>query len=340
MPHPIHALLAPFWAAQIFTGAKSFIDNPLLGSRRLNALGLHAARVRAASALTRWRRAGLASHITPEDRERFERDGVVEIRDFLPLELFQQLRHELLDFRGAARETVQGDAITRRIAIDIELQKAAPGVRHFVRHPRWRGLARYVASFNMEPLLYLQSILPHRHDAPPDPQLQFHADTFHPAMKAWFFLNDVSLEQGPFAYVRGSHRLTPERLAWEKSRSLTARDGSCRLSGRGSLRIGEQELEGLGLPQPTIFAVPANTLIVADTFGFHARSPASTAEPRIEIWAYSRHNPFRPLRGLNMGSLPGIAERRIGWRWRLADMASGLVNQPWRAVGLKRAADD
>jgi hypothetical protein len=202
------------------------------------------------------------------------------------------------------------------------------------------ALARYIASFDMEPLLYLQSILPNRHDAPPDPQLQIHTDTFHPAMKAWYFLNDVGAEQGPFAYVRGSHRLTPERLAWEKSRSLAAGDGVCRLSGRGSLRIREEELAGLSLPQPTIFAVPANTLIVADTFGFHARSPASTSEPRVEIWAYSRHNPFRPFRGWDIGSVPGIAERRIGWRWRLADRASGLINQPWRAVGSKRATDD
>ncbi len=31
----------------------------------------------------------------------------------------------------------------------------------------------------------------------------------------------------------------------------------------------------MGLPEPRIFAVPANTLVVADTFGFHARGPAS-----------------------------------------------------------------
>lgn len=334
------ALLAPVWAAQLFTGAKSFIDNPLIGSTRLNRLGLHTARVRAAHAMAEWRRAGLAAHVRPEDRGAFDRDGVVEIRDFLPPDQFQQLREELLSFRGTARETVQGHTITRRIAIDQHLQRAAPSVGHFVRHHRWRSLARYVAGFDIEPLFYLQSILPNRYDGPPDPQLQFHADTFHPAMKAWLFLNDVPIDQGPFAYVRGSHRLTPERLAWERRRSLTVRDGKCRLSGRGSFRIGEEELASLGLAPPSLFAVPANTLVVADTFGFHARSAASSLAPRVEIWAYSRHNPFRPFRGLDIGSLPGIAERRIGWRWKLADMADGLIKQPWRPVGLKRATDE
>jgi hypothetical protein len=101
---PIKALLAPFWAAQLFTSAKSFIDNPLIGSARLNALGLHAARVRAAHAMARWRRAGLAAHVQPDERDSFQRDGVVEIRELLPPALFQQLRQELLGFRGAARK--------------------------------------------------------------------------------------------------------------------------------------------------------------------------------------------------------------------------------------------
>src|SRR3546814_10764321 len=69
-------------------------------------------------------------------------------------------------------------------------------------------------------------------------------------MKAWLVLEDVPVETGPFAYVKGSHRLTPQRLAWEKQRSLGARDGDCRLSARGSPRIDVSELTGLGLPHP------------------------------------------------------------------------------------------
>lgn len=35
----------PIWFGELFTGAKSFKANPLLGSERLNRYGLHAARV-------------------------------------------------------------------------------------------------------------------------------------------------------------------------------------------------------------------------------------------------------------------------------------------------------
>jgi hypothetical protein len=339
MPH-LTPLLAPFWFAQLFTGAKSFVDNPLIGSPRLNALGLHAARVRAAHAMAARRRAKLAAAVEAEDRSAFDRDGVVEIRNFLPAPTFDALREQLRVYRGPAREMVQGDTITRRLALDPAARRALPAFECFSEDRRWAALARYVAGFDIEPLLYVQSILPQRHSAPPDPQVRFHADTFYPAMKAWLFLEDVPLETGPFAYVKGSHKLTPARLAWEKQRSLDARDGDCRLSARGSLRIDTGELAALGLPQPTVFAVPANTLVIADTFGFHARTPASLPATRVEIWAYGRRNPFRPFRGWDVLSLPGIAERRIPLRWWLGDRAAKLMPQPWRPVGLKGPADD
>lgn len=333
-------LLTPVWAAQLLSGAKSFVDNPLIGSPWLNARGLHAGRVKLAHGMADKRRARLADKVDPADKATFDRDGVVEIRDFLPPDLFSALRAEIHDFRGPARETVQGDTITRRFAIDPPAIRAIPAIRTFTGDPRWRGLSRYVASFDIEPLLYIQSILSHRHEAPPDPQLALHSDTFHPAMKAWLFLEDVTPDIGAFTYVRGSHRLTPERLAWEKRRSLTARDGSCRLSARGSLRIEAHELAELALPQPTMFAVPANTLVIADTFGFHARGPSSFASTRIELWAYERPNPFRPFTGLDLGSLPGIAERRIPLRWWARDKMSSLAPHAWVAKGLKHVTDD
>lgn len=338
--NPFAALLAPVWFAQLFTGAKSFVDNPLIGSSRLNAMGLHAGRVRLAHGMTARRRAALASSVSPDDRAQFDRDGVVAITDFLPGEVFTALRQQILAHRAPVREAVQGDTITRRLAIDPAARHAIPALAAFQRDRRWRGLARYVAGFDIEPLLYVQSILPNRHAAPPDPQTVLHADTFYPAMKAWLFLEDVAPEHGPFAYVKGSHRLTPERIAWEREKSLHVRNGDCRLSARGSFRVRAEELAGLDLPQPTRFAVPANTLVIADTFGFHARTQASHPATRIELWAYGRRNPFRPFKGWDIWSVPGIAERRIGLRWWLGDRAAKLVPQPWKSAGIKGPADE
>ena len=118
------------------------------------------------------------------------------------------------------------------------------------------------------------------------------------------------------------------------------REEGDRLSARGSFRIERQELSTLGLPQPVSLAVPANTLVVADTFGFHARGEALHRSTRIELWAYNRRNPFLPFTGLDIGSIPGIAERRIPLRWLTHDIWKPLIGQPWAKAGRKRPGDE
>lgn len=333
-------LAAPWWVAQLATGAKSFRDNPLIGSPRLNAYGLHTSRVRLAHALAWSRRARLTTGLAPGDREAFDRDGFVVLRDFLPPALFTALRDAVLSQRFDTREMRQGNTVTRRIAIGPAFLQAIPQVQALLRDTRFRALCRYVGSFRSEPLHYVQTILTDSGVPDPDPQTNLHADTFHPTLKAWFFLNDVEEEDGPFSYVPGSHRLTAPRLAWEHARSLTARTSDDFLSARGSLRVAAEELPGLELPEAQRFPVPANTLVVADTCGFHARVAATRPSRRLELWSFSRRNPFVPWTGADLLSAPGIAERRIDAMWRLRDRFRILGGQPWKPSGSKLVLDD
>jgi hypothetical protein len=335
----LRLLLAPWWALQLATGAKAFSDNPLIGSRRLNQRGLHVGRVKLAHAIARSRRRRLSRLVSADDAAAFARDGYVAVPNFLPQDEFRNLRDEVMAFNGPAREMVQGDTITRRYALDPEALRAIPAARRLLANRRWQGLVRFVGSFDTEPLTYIQTILSHRHDAPPDPQTSFHADTFHPTVKAWLFLTDVKEDEGPLTYVPGSHRPTPARLAWEKARSLEAR-GLDRMSSRGSLRIEETELACLGLPAPVRFAVPANTLVVCDTNGFHARGPSVRPSTRVEIWAYGRRNPFLPWTGLDLTGVRGLAERRVPLWWALGDRFGRWIGRPWADAGRKRPADE
>ena len=327
-------LLLPWWVAQIATGAKAFSDNPVIGSPTLNRWGLHVTRVRIAAALAAFRRRRLSELVAREDRAAFDRDGFVIRENFLPPAEFEALREEALGYEGPAREMLQGDTITRRMALAPQALRAMPHVRQLLATPAWRGLTRYVGSFDSEPVTYIQSILSHVNDSDPDPQTMLHADTFHATAKAWLFLTDVAADEGPFVYVPGSHRMTPERLAWEWDHSIRARHGLDRLSSRGSLRIREDELASLGLPRPRAFAVPANTLVVADTSGFHARGPSIRPSTRVEIWGYGRRNPFLPWTGFDLLSLPGIAERRAPLMWAARDRFQAMVGQPWADAGV------
>ncbi|HEY4471574.1 MAG TPA: phytanoyl-CoA dioxygenase family protein [Stellaceae bacterium] len=325
-------LRVPLWTAQLATATKSFERNPVIGSRWLNERGLHTARARLAGRIAEMRRRRLASLVSAADRAAFARDGFVIRPNFLPESEFAELLRQVKTYRGTLREIGEGDTILRKIALDPKTLAALPALGRLLRHPEWRGLIRYIGSRDAEPVVWIQSILRHAHDGPADPQTALHADTFHPTVKAWLFLTDVAANAGPFTYVPGSHRLTPQRLAWERRMSLAApssRDPEIR---QGSFRIDPSDLAALGLPDPRIFAVPANTLIVADTFGFHARGPSVGRSVRVEIWAYGRRSPFVPWPGHDWWSGAALARRSL-LGWRLGDLMerTGVKPHRWRA---------
>ena len=330
-------LRAPIHLVALLTGAKSFADNLFLGSAYLNRLGLHATRLRAAHALARRRRARLASLVPAEQRQQFDRNGYVILRDLLPEERFARLQSAIFSAQLDSREQLQGDTITRRVAIGATLRRRLPELEALLESQRWKDLMAYVASTRSEPLYYIQAILGGVAEGPPDPQLELHSDTFQPSLKAWYFLTDVEEDGRPLIYVAGSHRLTGARLEWERKKSLSVLHEGDRLSQRGSLRVSRSELEDLGLPQPTRFCVPANTLVVADTYGFHARGDAAGPTVRVEIWAYCRRSPFLPWTGLDLLSWRPISLRRAEWLNSLLDWLdhSGWMKQHWRRVGKK-----
>jgi hypothetical protein len=116
--HRIISLKAPLWLAALGTGAKSFVANPVIGSRRLNARGLHVGRVQLAARMAGLRRARLAQAASEADQAAFARDGFVLKESFLPQAAFEQLRREVFETEWDVREMRQGGTVTRRIPLD------------------------------------------------------------------------------------------------------------------------------------------------------------------------------------------------------------------------------
>jgi hypothetical protein len=320
------AAASPLWAVQLITGAKSFEQNPLIGSRRLNAHGLHVRRVAAAHRLAAARRSRLAHLVRDADRATFEARGYVVRRDFLPAAAFAALRDEIAAYRGPIREKTEGRTILRKVTVGPAVLAAIPALRTVHDSPEWQGLIRYVGSRDTAPAMYLQGVLQHAADGAADPQTFVHADTFHPTVKAWLFLTDVAEDEGPFTYVPGSHRLTPERLEWERQMSLDAAGSADFETRQGSFRIAESGLGALGFPPPVAVAVPANTLVVADTFGFHARGRSARPSLRVEVWGIGQRNPFLPWTAVDhlIGALGTVG--RIDDPW---DVQTGLSMFDW-----------
>ena len=198
--------------------------------------------------------------------------------------------------------------------MDDEALAQAPHLKKFIRDPRFLGLCNYVGSRLKHPFCQVQVLERDFEANQSDPQKSVHIDTFHPTLKGWLFLDDVGPEQGPFHYVPGSHRLTRRRLAWERAQSLQARLSPDEHVAAGSFRAGPEDLQQMGLPEPVAVTVKANTLVLADTVGFHRRGQAEDSRPRRAIYVYMRTNPFNPILGFRSNAWRKL-ELAVFKRW-------------------------
>lgn len=108
-----------------------------------------------------------------------------------------------------------------------------------------------------------------------DNQKNLHIDTFFPALKFWWFSQDVSADQGAFVYALGSANHTTEYYSWLYEESIKVcdknyEDWKLRDHEEGSLRVSETELKVMGLEAKPV-EVKKNTLVLGNVGGFHGR---------------------------------------------------------------------
>lgn len=325
----------PLWGLQVFGMSKSFSANPVIGSTILNRLGLHAARAAAAHGFAKLRWALLSWQVPSDLRKSFQAQGFIVIPNVLSEAEFETLEREVRAQKDCeVRECIQGDTLTHRILLDDAALAHLPGMRPLLEHPLFEPLLTYCSAHRKRPLHYIQSIKNGAADGKADPQKALHADTFHPTMKSWFFLDDVTPDGGPFTYVPGSNRLTRKRLAWEYRRSLAAKSDPDGYSERGSLRVGPDDLRAMGLPDPIALPVRKNTLVVANTCGFHCRGQAKAGANRLEVWSFSRTNPFNPFPGIGSRLASKLEHRaaKAFWNWQDRKAAARGVLSSWHLV--------
>ncbi|BBE74730.1 phytanoyl-CoA dioxygenase family protein [Oharaeibacter diazotrophicus] len=328
-------LKAPLWLWGLAGTSKSFRANPLIGDPGLNARGLHRERVALAWRMAERRRAAIASRVAPEHRRQFDENGFVVVENYLPDDVFARMVASLRTTALPAREMRQGETVTRMIPLGPSVLARLPEVRGVVRDREIGAAIRYAASTAGPPVWFVQTVIAEPGRGRPDPQCDVHADTFHPTAKMWLFLQDVGPDDGPFRYVPGSHRLTPARLDWEYRTSLTARDDPRLHHAHGSFRVRPDELAAMGFPEPRVMTVRANTLVIADTFGFHARTPSPKPTLRMELHAYLRLAPFSPFAWPGVRALPGVSARQLDLYLGWTDAQARLTGRGrvWKPVG-------
>lgn len=296
---------------EVLSRKKSF-DNRWIGNENLNKAGLHSMRMRLADTCLAFRRFGQASH--DNSFRVFQRDGIILLPNFLPADHFERLKAEALkQFQAAAVrapignnighngfgqknffeggfDRQDGGTINRFLKISA---KETPECFQFAQHIGLTALYRKAAGSRRHPeKFWLYQIVHGDEHFAPDIQKALHRDTFHSAIKMWFFLEDVQPEHGPFEYIPGSHRMTARRKQWEYIKSLRSSSGKRTQYQGGAFRASEADLRFMGLGQPKAYPVNANTLVLADIRGFHRRGQAKANNQRLSIYANIRPHPF------------------------------------------------
>lgn len=138
---------------------------------------------------------------------------------------------------------------------------------------------------NKDIVVQIQYLVQGDENGTEDPETQLHSDTFFNTHKAWLYLDDVGIENGPFVFVPKTHNIYIEgRLKREKEYSEN-------INLKGSRRVSNDELLSLGLHEE-VFNCKKNTLLMANTLGYHRRLRGVSGNDRLTIAFSARSNPF------------------------------------------------
>ena len=286
-------------------GTPKVVRSPLL-----NAAGLQVMRALLARFLHQRRtRHGSKSAVATTLSE----EGIVVIPEFLSPALFDDVRAEFrrafehastlrLEKTVTSHVAVQYEDSSKRFGrfeegvIDHDYVIVMPGdsdfpmIReHLLKNERLLALIREVSGFSTvaSPRGDLDRLYLSARAMSDDPQTELHEDIFCHDWRVWFTINAWTEENAAFTYAPRSQHLSLTRLALEYWNSVAyTRDG-------GSWRVGPRAKRWLGIAARSV-CCPPNSLVLADTCGYHARGVFRQGNVREAIQMSFRHlNPWR-----------------------------------------------
>lgn len=247
----------------IYSNTK-FIDN-----YSLNLEGLHIYRTILSNKIYLNRK-----KTTNKDVEFFTENGFLIIDDFLEKQEFSNLRSLFLE---KIKPKKSSNYITR-----------VDSTQFMKRNNKLQELIKDCSRINnfsfAEPRVEFWNLIHYDND----PQSKFHSDTFQPTCKFWLFLEDIDTSKGPFNYAPKSHLLSETRLKWDYENSIMKKDndiwkkriqsggkpGSFRVHENSTIEEEKQTLKNMGYKSIETVG-KKNTLVAANTFGFHKRGIAA-----------------------------------------------------------------
>lgn len=269
----------------ILSGSKVIENTPL------NMLGVQVMRT-VATRLIYSLRSACEDEFVKEKIDELRRDGILVLHDFLPRDQFERVQQECRRLLDEKRDKLPnkgfGMNVLERSKILSISESELPSTYQFLANREMhaileaaekRSFDRFFCTGRPEVNRLIQGPICDQDD----PETKLHSDIFFSTHKAWLYLTDVELKDGPFVYVKRSHRLTLTQLRYIYDES--------RKRNKGSRRISLNEFRRMSVPE-TIVTCPRNTLVIANTNGYHRRLRGQPGGRRETLHLHLRANPF------------------------------------------------
>lgn len=247
----------------VFTGHKFFLTkvvHPLFARTDLMERGLHLFRMMFSRHAHNLRGRGIDEH---------EKNGVMVFENFFETEDAEKFKEFIL--AQPKSENIQNFNKITNILPDDLYEKVKHGVYPICAKAVHRPSTSTAAWEHFQATSYVQRLDNRPNDG--DIQKVCHSDVFYPCLKYWYFPEDVN--DGTFMYAKGSTMLDEDQLDFYFRESLAVTNNTWdrkrnKGHGEGSFRALPDDLASMNLKLEPIVA-KANSLVIADTSGFHCR---------------------------------------------------------------------
>ena len=226
------------------------------------------------------------------------KNGIVVIPNFLPDDEFQNLKKEFsrVITDNDVEKSNRGSTKFSYKYLKQEEYNNYETIKNFSKN---KQLIRLICvAEGMKLFKELKTLIFEKTDfgeplADTDPNKLFHSDVHFHSHKVLYYIDDVTNDNGPFEYCKGSHKNNIERLWFEFKRGQLkdAHKNSWRIDDHHENKFFDNYYKKLMTNKYQVTG-KANTLIIANVHGFHRRGDASNGPTRSLIRIPFRYNPL------------------------------------------------
>jgi hypothetical protein len=211
----------------------------------------------------------------------------------LPADHFATLREEFLHLTTQTHETwkssIRGNNIRKIAGVAHFAESVMPAIYSFFADARLNAILRAAEKrplYDLWKYGQMEILTQGPSGQLADPESELHSDVWFTTHKVWLYVDDVGMEHGPLAYVKGSHRLSAVQLSylygesWKRDRNANP---SRRISSSEADRVGAKE---------SVVTCAKNTLVIVNTCGYHRRLAGHVGSKRHAVHLFLRANPF------------------------------------------------